>query len=98
MAVRPRGFVSWRPNGHNIELLAQVQQVLDDYREHLPLTLRSFIAWSRTSIMKRPSSPISGWANYSPMLDAAKSSTWTRSVTTALWSALPSPSQMRASF
>jgi hypothetical protein len=40
MAVRPRGFISWRPYGRNEQLLAQITDVLSQYAEHLPLTLR----------------------------------------------------------
>jgi hypothetical protein len=40
MAIRPRGFIDWRPYGRNVGLLDQVRQVLDQYLEHLPLTLR----------------------------------------------------------
>jgi hypothetical protein len=38
--TRPRGFVAWNPNGKSKELLAQVQQVLDTYKNLLPLTGR----------------------------------------------------------
>jgi hypothetical protein len=40
MGNRRRGFTDWHPNGRNVELLANVEQVLADYSEHLPLTLR----------------------------------------------------------
>lgn len=37
---RPKGFVSWQPRDGTQVILDQVQQVLDRYREHWPLTLR----------------------------------------------------------
>jgi hypothetical protein len=38
---RPKGFIWWwQPKGRNVDLLAQVEDVLDQYDEHLPLTLR----------------------------------------------------------
>jgi hypothetical protein len=37
---RPRGFVEWRPQAKASALVAQVQSVLEEYRQHLPLTLR----------------------------------------------------------
>jgi hypothetical protein len=41
MGKRPRGFVSdYRPRAKNAALLEQVQAVLDEYRDYLPLTLR----------------------------------------------------------
>lgn len=41
MGKRPRGFVSdYRPRARNAELLEQVQQVLDEYADFLPLSLR----------------------------------------------------------
>jgi hypothetical protein len=38
--TRARGFATWRPRNDAVELLAQVREILDEYREHLPLTLR----------------------------------------------------------
>jgi hypothetical protein len=38
--ARPRGFVPWSPRGTTQELLDQVQEVLDEYQEHQPLTIR----------------------------------------------------------
>ena len=41
MAKRPRGFIAgYQPRGSNVELLAAVQDVLDEYRDQLPLTCR----------------------------------------------------------
>jgi hypothetical protein len=40
MAIRSRGFVGWHPNGRNVELLANIEQVLNQYSAHLPLALR----------------------------------------------------------
>lgn len=37
---RPRGFKSWNPQYETKRLIAQVQQILDDYSDILPLTLR----------------------------------------------------------
>ena len=37
---RPRGFVTWRPHASTRELLEQVDAVLAEYAEHLPLTCR----------------------------------------------------------
>lgn len=37
---RPRGFANWRPQTHTAALLDQVQQVLETYRDNLPLTGR----------------------------------------------------------
>lgn len=38
--TRPRGFTPWRPQRRTQVLLDQVQEVLDTYRDLLPLTLR----------------------------------------------------------
>jgi len=38
--ARPKGFIAWRPHRHSQELLGKVHAVLDEYRNHLPLTLR----------------------------------------------------------
>lgn len=39
--TRRRGFTaSWRPQAHTQALLTKVQAVLDEYAEHLPLTIR----------------------------------------------------------
>jgi hypothetical protein len=41
MSPRPRGFITdWRPRADTLALLDQVQAVLDEYRDQLPLTLR----------------------------------------------------------
>lgn len=37
---RPRGYAPWRPQAKTRALLDAVQAVLDDYRAHLPLTVR----------------------------------------------------------
>jgi hypothetical protein len=38
---RPRGFITdWRPRADTLALLDQVQAVLDEYADQLPLTLR----------------------------------------------------------
>ena len=38
--TRPRGLAPWSPHAKNLALLAQIDVVLDEYREHLPLTIR----------------------------------------------------------
>jgi hypothetical protein len=38
--TRPRGFASWSPEKATLVLLDQVQGVLDEYVDHLPLTIR----------------------------------------------------------
>lgn len=37
---RPRGYASWRPQAKTRVLLDQVADVLDEYADHLPLTIR----------------------------------------------------------
>jgi hypothetical protein len=37
---RPRGYADWRPQAKTRVLLDQVDDVLDEYRAHLPLTVR----------------------------------------------------------
>lgn len=37
---RPRGYADWRPQAKTRELLAAVEEVLDEYRDHLPLSVR----------------------------------------------------------
>jgi hypothetical protein len=37
---RPRGFVQWTPRAETQLILDQVQEVLDEYETHLPLTIR----------------------------------------------------------
>lgn len=37
---RPRGYAAWRPQRKTQALLAQVEQVLDEYEDYLPLTVR----------------------------------------------------------
>lgn len=37
---RPRGFAPYRPQGAALNLIAAVDDVLEEYSEHLPLTLR----------------------------------------------------------
>ena len=39
MSTRARGFTyAWRPRRDTTALIAQVQVILDEYRQHLPLT------------------------------------------------------------
>lgn len=37
---RPKGYAAWRPHRKTREVLEQVQDILEAYREHLPLTIR----------------------------------------------------------
>lgn len=37
---RPKGYASWRPRRETRAVLAQVEEVLSEYRAHLPLTVR----------------------------------------------------------
>ncbi len=37
---RPRGYAPWRPQTKTRALLEAVEEVLDEYSEHLPLTVR----------------------------------------------------------
>jgi hypothetical protein len=39
-ATRPRGFVDWNPQKNTQALLSQVQAVLDEYADYLPLAIR----------------------------------------------------------
>ncbi|MFD8621697.1 hypothetical protein [Streptomyces sp. NPDC059513] len=38
--TRPRGFADWSPKPDTLRLVEQVRAVLDEYREHLPMTAR----------------------------------------------------------
>jgi hypothetical protein len=38
--TRPRGFAPWTPQASTRELLSQVEQVIAEYQDHLPLTVR----------------------------------------------------------
>jgi hypothetical protein len=41
MSARARGFIeAWHPRAETWELLCRIKQVLDEYVEQLPLTLR----------------------------------------------------------
>jgi hypothetical protein len=37
---RVRGYAPWRPQAKTLALVDQVREVLDEYRDHLPLTVR----------------------------------------------------------
>jgi hypothetical protein len=37
---RPKGYAPWRPQKKTAKLMYQVKQILEEYREHLPLTAR----------------------------------------------------------
>jgi hypothetical protein len=37
---RPKGYAPWRPHKKTVMLIAQVQEVLEEYRAHLPMTAR----------------------------------------------------------
>ncbi|MFE3557290.1 hypothetical protein ACFXKW_20845 [Streptomyces sp. NPDC059193] len=38
--TRPRGFAPWRPRDSTLVLVEQIRTVLEEYREHLPMTAR----------------------------------------------------------
>ena len=38
--TRPRGFAPWRPQAATLALVEQIRAVLEEYREHLPMTAR----------------------------------------------------------
>lgn len=38
--ARPKGLATWNPQPESLVLLGQVEAVLDEYRDHLPLTVR----------------------------------------------------------
>lgn len=38
--TRPRGFITWAPSADTAVIVAAVKAVIEEYREHLPLTLR----------------------------------------------------------
>jgi hypothetical protein len=40
LMARARGLASWQPRAKSLALLDQVNAVLDEYRDHLPLTIR----------------------------------------------------------
>jgi len=37
---RPKGYAPWRPHKKTAQLMFQVRQILEEYRDHLPLTAR----------------------------------------------------------
>jgi hypothetical protein len=37
---RPKGYAPWRPHKKTAQLMYQVQEILEEYRDHLPLTAR----------------------------------------------------------
>jgi hypothetical protein len=39
-SARPGGFAPWNPSGETLELIAQVREVLEEYRSMLPMTAR----------------------------------------------------------
>lgn len=47
--ARPKGTADWHPRGHTLDVLAQVEEVLEHYAEHWPLSLRQLfyrlVAW-----------------------------------------------------
>lgn len=40
MTTRPRGFAPWAPSDESLALVDQIEGVLNEYRVHLPLTMR----------------------------------------------------------
>lgn len=62
--TRVRGFAPWTPRADARVLLEQVLAVLDEYRAHLPITLRQlFYRWSEPVATRRPSKRTSAWAS-----------------------------------
>ena len=59
MSARPRGFITdWRPRPETLAVLSQVEAVLVEYAEQLPLTLRQiFTGWSAFMHTKNPNKP-----------------------------------------
>jgi hypothetical protein len=37
---RPKGYAPWRPHKKTAQLMYQVQEILEEYRDHLPMTAR----------------------------------------------------------
>lgn len=37
---RPKGYAKWEPRPETLQVIRQVQVILDEYRDHLPLTVR----------------------------------------------------------
>lgn len=37
---RPRGYAAWAPRPETARVIEQVQEIIDEYRDHLPLTVR----------------------------------------------------------
>jgi hypothetical protein len=60
--TRPRGFAPWNPQTTAQVLLAQVQDVLTEYAEHLPLTCRQvFYGSSARMALKKANKPMRGF-------------------------------------
>jgi hypothetical protein len=59
VAILRRGSINWRPNSHNSELLAQIRQVLGDYREQQPRPSKTKPADRRTQHGNRKPRPSS---------------------------------------
>jgi hypothetical protein len=38
--TRPKGYADWRPQDNTLTLVANVREILEEYRAHLPLTIR----------------------------------------------------------
>jgi hypothetical protein len=38
--ARPKGYANWSPRAETVEVIGLVQRVLNEYRDHLPLTVR----------------------------------------------------------
>ena len=63
IASRARRVRGWRPQAKTRALLEQVDEVLELYADHLPLTVRQiFYSWWRRSPTRRPSGPTRGSA------------------------------------
>ena len=61
---RPKGDAPWRPQRQTYVLLDQVHAVLDEYAEHLPLTVRQiFYRLVGAYGYEKTERPTNGWAS-----------------------------------
>jgi len=64
--TRVRGFAPWSPEKATLALLDQVQGILDEYVDHLPLTIRQiFYRLVGATTTRRRNAPISAWPSIS---------------------------------
>jgi hypothetical protein len=69
-----RGFAPWSPEKATLALLDQVQGILDEYADHLPLSVRSSIVSLAPTTTRRRNALISVWQSISTALAARASS------------------------